>query len=277
MKNLFLIFIVIGIFSSILKSENFDSYFVLLENGKYNYIKDKLPYLKQKFPNSADVLYISGIIEENGEKSLSIFQDVLKKYPNSYLADDAFLKIIEFSYTRGLYNKTIIQSQNMLKKYKDSKHIQNCLNMLLCSYCTVNKIDSAAYYYNIFLEKYPNLNLTFYDSQYQTDFTIIKENELVKTNYTSAENASTNIDDIQENDQQFVLQFGAFSSPTNALFLRNKLKSKGYNAYIKKITGNNGTLTAVRIGFFTTRRKAIKAGKQIKRKEKLEYMVVNSN
>jgi hypothetical protein len=247
----------------------------MVEKGNYEYIRKNLPELKRNHPNDPDVLFLSGLVETQGENAINIFIDFQRKYPKHDKADNAFIKIIEHDYTKGLYNKSITNCSKFMKLYVGSESIENCINVMINSYHAVEKNDSARYYYDKYKKLIPHLNLTYSHSQYKPSLEIIEKKD-VKENFVSYKNQSP-IEFREKSNYKFSLQFGAFTSPTNAKYLSDKLKSKGYNAYTKKIEGKNGPLVAVRIGYFENRKIATNVGKDIKKKEKLDFMIIKTN
>ncbi len=256
-------------------AENFNSYYTMIEKGKYDYVRENLASLKMKHPNEPDVLFLSGLVANNGQDALNIFTDFINKYPDHDKADNAYIKIIEYNYTRGLYNKSIADCETFIEKYQSSERIENCINVLINSYHAVNKKDSAAFYYNKYKRLIPHLNLSYSNSQYKPNLVIV-EKDKQEGNFVSYKNQSP-IQTHHEERMKYSLQFGAFTSPTNATYLKNKLETKGYNAFTKKIEGKNGKLVAVRVGYFESRSIAESVGRQIKKRENLDYMITTNN
>ena len=259
----------------VLMAQTFTSYYTMIEKGKYEYVRKTLPDLRAKYPRDPEILFISGLVEPDGEIAINIFTDFYRKYPKHDKADNAFIKLIEYDYTRGLYNKSISNCATFLKDYGASEHIENCINVLINSYHAVGKNDSAAFYYNKYKKLIPHLNLAYNNSQYKPKVEILEKNSL-SDNYHSYKIKSP-VEMRMPEELKISLQFGAFVSPANAAYLKNKLKSKGYNAYTKKIEGQNGQLVAVRVGYFENRNIAESVGREIKKKEKLDFMIIKAN
>lgn len=246
----------------------------MIDQGKYDYIRDKLPELKKNFAKSPDVLFISGLVEINGKQAINIFTDFYKKYPKHDKADNAFIKIIEYDYTQGLYNKSIRNCNSFIKKYGSSENIETGINILINSFNAIGKQDSANYFYNKYKKVIPHLNLSYDNSQYKPNLEVIKADNK-NVNFVSYENQNPIANDIS--GFKYTLQFGAFTSPTNANYLKDKLSKSGYNAYTKNIQGKNGPLISVRVGYFESRRIAQRVGKKIKKRESLDFMVIKIN
>lgn len=268
------IFYILFAFPIIIFADSFDSYYTMIDQGKYDYVREKLPELQRNFKNSPEVFYISGLIETDGDQAINIFKDFVKKYPNHEKADNAAIKIIEYNYTRGLYNKTIDNCNTFMQQFGTSEYVETCINVLINSYSAVGKHKNAEDTYQKYKKLIPHLNLTYSNSQYKTNLEIIKENNK-KKNFVSYQNTNPVANDLS--NFNYTLQFGAFTSPTNAQFLMDKLNKKGYKAYTKKIEGKNGPLISVRVGYFESKKIAQRMGKSIKKSEDLDFMVIKIN
>ncbi|MBU4444798.1 SPOR domain-containing protein [bacterium] len=253
----------------ILVSQDLTKYYDYVNQDKADLVKLAIPQLIGNYPNNPDVLYLSALVEPEGDKALLIYKDVLSQYPNSNKADNALTKIIEYLYAKGLYKKTITYSKQLIAKYPDSENVGNCVYMLLCSFNVMNKKDSVDYYYAHYLEKYSDLDLQFYDYQsvplYVTGdqfATKVKQVERVK------------LPEQQVSKPKYALQVGAFGNPQNALILKNRLKSYGYDPYVQKIKGSRQDLLSVRVGRYDSRADAAEAGNRLKALHNIDYIVI---
>ncbi len=270
----------IFIFPGFLFSQNLGTLYNFIEKGDLETVRKLIPGLQKKYPNEVSVLYLSAIVEDDGEKALLIYKDVLSQFPNSSYADNALMKIIEYLYIKGLYQKTIKYSRTLTRKYPASEVLGDCVNLMLCSYSVMNKRDSVDYYYGYFLEMYPDLQLQFNDYKYSSQFVVEKYNKEVKketsNQFQKPENKPKTPVKVFPAKPRFSIQVGAYGTTTNAYFLKNKLEAKGYDVFIEKIRPRKKTLLAVRVGSFSNKDEATKFAKEFKRKEKLNYIVVEN-
>ncbi len=72
----------------------------------------------------------------------------------------------------------------------------------------------------------------------------------------------------------WAVQVGSFSNPDNALGLRDKLRKKGYSAFVEKVSTKKGEVYRVRVGPEVRRSKAETLQKELQSKLKLEGLVV---
>jgi len=257
-------------------------YFDMIEKGQTEEVRKALPELQREYPDNAEVLYLSGVVEDDGNKALLIFKDVVSKYPNSIRADDALYQIIQYIYTSGLYHKAIKYSKGLVRRYPESQLINETLGILLCSFSAMQKKDSVEFYYHQYKEKYPDLNFNFKAGKFNSTYIVREEGSAMPVSRTPASPATEDKTPETTRDQQssrsgpfYSIQLGAFGNPSNAYLLKNRLQDKGYEAYTKKV-GKERQLLAVRVGKFDSRTAAKNFGEEFKAREELDYIVVQN-
>lgn len=262
--------------------QDLSRYYELLEKGNRDSVSQSLPDLKKKFPNSPDVLYLSGLCEIDGEKALVVFKDVINKYPQSTRADDAFLKVVEFIYTKGLYNKTVNYAKEMIVNYPNSDLIGKSAHLLLCSFNAMNQKDSVDYYTEYYTKRFPGIQVDFENYSCAPHFTITPNSQTSsslpeasqKSVVRQVETQMAPVKSQTESVGMYALQFGAFLNENNAVALKSKLKSMGYEAYIQPLNLSGKTLLAVRIGSFRDKNEARSVGEKIKSEKQIDFFIV---
>jgi len=270
MRRLLPIFILL--FTSPVFAQSLEQYFNSIEKDQVDQVRQAIPDLIRKYPNNPDVLYLSALVERDGDKALLIYKDVMSQYPNSNRADDALTKIIEYLYTKGLYKKTIDYSKQLIAKYPDSENVANCVYMMLCSFNVMNKKDSVDYYYSYYLRLYPDLKMPFFNYQSVSTY-VTGEKPVAVTTRTAA----PGIVEQKPSGEKWALQVGAFGNSQNALALKNRLSTYGYQPYIQKIKGKSGDLLAVRVGNYESQEEANRAGERLKSLHKIDFIVIKRN
>ncbi|MBN2602114.1 MAG: SPOR domain-containing protein [Candidatus Marinimicrobia bacterium] len=270
MKRLFLV--LLCFFPVLIFTQDLSQYFEYIEKDDINKVRAAIPNLIRKYPNNPDVLYLSALIEPDGDKALLIYKDVMSQYPNSDRADDALTKIIEYLYTKGLYNRTIDYSKQLISKYPESEQIGNCVYMLLSSFNVMNKKDSVDYYYSYYLKRYPKMKMPF--KNYQSAATWITDDKPMETVQPAPEPKPV---EKTVTESKWALQVGAFGNSQNALTLKNRLQSYGYEPYIQKIKSSNTDLLSVRVGKYDSQEAAKAAGDRLKALHKIDYIVIKRN
>jgi len=276
------ILILFLIFPMWLSAQDLSAYYNLLESGERDSVLRAIPAIKAQFPDSPEALYLSGLVEIDGEKALLVYKDVLNKYPESQRADDAFLKVIEFIYTKGLYNKTIKYSRDMIRVYPNSEWIGACVHFLLCSFNAMNRRDSVDFYSDYYARVYPGIQPDFVGYSCAPRLTIATPQKSPVSALLPAPKEtnqqivpSVPIAQIEKKPAgKYALQFGAFSNESNAMALKSRLKSAGLQPFIQPLNLNNKSLLSVRAGSFATKDEAQKVGEKLKREKKIDYVVV---
>ena len=80
--------------------------------------------------------------------------------------------------------------------------------------------------------------------------------------------------DPQAKPQAWAVQVGSFSKKANAMQLRDKLRAKGYKAFVEHVQLPSGSSYRVRIGPYVKRSQAEKIQKSVAGKMKLKGIVV---
>ena len=61
-------------------AQNIDMYISLIDEGQMNSVKEKLPELISKYPNSAGVIYLQALLTKDGMKSLDLYNLIIEKF-----------------------------------------------------------------------------------------------------------------------------------------------------------------------------------------------------
>lgn len=99
-------------------------YLKKIEQGKAEEIKTKLPELKQDYPNSSNILFLEGVLTENAQDAVSVYQKIIEKYPKSAYADAALYRIYSYYFALGLYNTADKNFEKLKKDYPESPYIK---------------------------------------------------------------------------------------------------------------------------------------------------------
>jgi tetratricopeptide (TPR) repeat protein len=131
MKNLFISLIIFSISSgSIAFSQEVDiiPFLKQVEKGEINSVREILPKLKIENPNSANLIFLEGVLTENGQDAVSIYQNFVEKYPDNSFADAALYRIYSYYYALGLYDTASKVLKNLSDKYPESPYIKLALS-----------------------------------------------------------------------------------------------------------------------------------------------------
>jgi tetratricopeptide (TPR) repeat protein len=99
-------------------------YLKQIEQGKSEDVKTKLPELKKDYPKSSNVMFLEGVLTENAQDAVGIYQNVLDKYPKSAFADAALYRIYSYYFALGLYNTADKSLTKLKNDYPESPYIK---------------------------------------------------------------------------------------------------------------------------------------------------------
>lgn len=117
-----LIFLISGTLFS--QEANIIPFLKQIEQGKAEEVKSQLPELKKDFPNSSNVMFLEGVLTENAQDAVSIYQTIVDKYPKSAYADAALYRIYSYYFALGLYNTADKNFERLKKDYPESPYIK---------------------------------------------------------------------------------------------------------------------------------------------------------
>lgn len=116
--------VVLLLFSSFLYSQDIDivPYLKQIESGEIDAVKEKLPELKIKFPGSPAIMFLDGVLTEDGQQAVVIYQRIIEKYPNSKYADAAVYRVFSYFYALGFYEAAEKMRNKLNSEYPESPY-----------------------------------------------------------------------------------------------------------------------------------------------------------
>jgi tetratricopeptide (TPR) repeat protein len=99
-------------------------YLKQIESGKKDDVEELLPDLKNKYPNSPSVMFLEGVLTENGQDAVAIYSKIVNSYPQSKYADASLYRIYSYYYALGLYDAAKNHLNRLKKEYPESPYIK---------------------------------------------------------------------------------------------------------------------------------------------------------
>lgn len=85
-----------------------------IEQGDLQTPKQTLNALKSSNPNDPAVKFLDAVLTEDGNKAVSVYQEIYQNHPNFVYADAALFRVFSYYYAVGSYNK----AEGLLNKLK---------------------------------------------------------------------------------------------------------------------------------------------------------------
>ncbi len=123
-KILFFIFLTLS--STPLYSQDKDivPYLKVIESGAKDSVLQILPELKKSYPNDPSVLFLDGVLTENGQDAVPVYNRIIKDFPKSKYADASVYRLYSYYYSIGLYNTAATFLKKLKKEYPNSPYIK---------------------------------------------------------------------------------------------------------------------------------------------------------
>jgi len=219
---------------------NIIPYLKQIESGKKKEVKTKLQQLIKQYPSNPSVMFLAGVMTENGQDAVAVFKKIVKNYPHSKYADAALYRIYTYYYAIGLYKSAKTFLTKLKREYPNSPYL------------------------NIAEKNIPNRNDT-------TDIEI----NIKKHKGNTSKAVKTTLKDEQH--YRFTIQAGAFSNPGNAIALKKDFIDSGYFSDISVKIVAGATFHVVYVGKFFDRAKAENFLKIINKVYNLNGIIISTN
>ncbi|MBF90033.1 MAG: hypothetical protein CMG75_10380 [Candidatus Marinimicrobia bacterium] len=301
-------------FSSILvslQSQDLSDLFREVETGNIQEVRNIIPDLRSKYPNSDSVAFLAALVKERAEEAIIAYKSIVQNYPDSPYTDDAIAKIGEYLYARGLYTQASREMSRLPREYPTSEHLQRAIDLQINSLLAIGENDSARYYVNRYGIIFPSLDFNYdfssdsplatrplgdtsftplsegmrkaftKSTKYKTDLkpsSVVEDRNLLKDSresFPSSKLVENNTLKSFPVSKPFVVQVGAFGAKNNALRQVQRLEESGFDAEVWPVTVKGKNFFAVQIIRFSTRSKAEAIGRRLKKELNLSYLVVN--
>jgi tetratricopeptide (TPR) repeat protein len=122
--NFIIVFFLLARASSFAQDVDIVPYLKQVERGELDKVKTVFPELKQSYPNSPSVMFLEGILTENGQDAILIYNKIITVYPDSKYADAALYRIYSYYYALGLYETAASYMDRLKKNYPASPYIK---------------------------------------------------------------------------------------------------------------------------------------------------------
>lgn len=99
-------------------------YLKLIESGQKDSVQKMLPDLQKSDPDDPSILYLKGILTENGQDAVPVFNRILTDFPRSKYADASVYRLYSYYYSLGLYKTASVFLDKLKKNYPASPYIK---------------------------------------------------------------------------------------------------------------------------------------------------------
>ena len=124
MKTVIILFILF--LSQFIYSQDVDiiPYLKQIEDGNKKVVEAELPSLIAKNPDSPSIMFLEGVLTNDGNKAVVTYSKVVDKYPKSRYADAALYRVFSFNYAIGDYDKAKKNLDKLKSDYPVSPYLK---------------------------------------------------------------------------------------------------------------------------------------------------------
>jgi cell division protein FtsN len=182
-------------------------------------------------------MFLEGVLTDDGEKAISIYKDLVKKYPQSKYADASLYRICTYYFAVGKYSDVKSNFKKLKKYYPQS----------------------------------PYIKLTERDIP---DEDVTDEKEVNENDKTASDIA---VKPADSKSYKYTIQAGAFTIADNAKSLKSDLENAGYFTTIEDKTVGGASFHIIYVGKFVNQEDAKSFLQKLDKKYNLNGRVVSIN
>lgn len=215
-----------------------------IDKGQADQIKKQLPELVSKYQNTAGIMYLQGRLSSDGIEAVKFYQGVVDNFPKSEWADDALYRIYQYYYSLGLYRTADLKIQQLRKEYPRSEYL-------------TGKPETK-------------------QSEGEEKPVKLPQKEIVTTDSQEIQKPSKVVDQASTSTslEPYTVQVGAFSGIAGAEKQKKLFDDLGYRVEITNKIRNGRSMYLVWIGSFKTLEDARAMVKEIKKKYKIDSLII---
>lgn len=120
---LLLLFVFIGTITLSAQEIDINPYLKEIEKGNI-ITEEELQKLKEEYPNSSSLIFLEGLVSNDGEKALKIYNEFLHDFPESDYADAALFRIYSYHFSVGSYEQADITLQKLKRNFPSSPYLK---------------------------------------------------------------------------------------------------------------------------------------------------------
>lgn len=245
-----------------------------LEKHSKEELKNRLDTIKKKYPNSAALLFLEAFAEEDGDRAVDLYKQLVEKYPDSKFTGSSLLKLAQYYYAVGSYVSARQYVDNLADQFPDSPLVPEA------KYLAARCLIASGYYVSAeeelkeIIKKYSKSPCKNYA---KAELSSLDELAKQDINPPRSESITTDFEQPSENKRgngKYTIQIGAFQDKKNALKQRELYSQKGYLTTIETKYVNKNLLYLVWVGEFETEDQAARFGEVFKNLHGVSFHVV---
>ncbi len=226
----------------------------------------RLGQLSAKYPASPELLYLKAMLVENGATAFKSYSYVYSKFKASRHAPDALMKIAQYNYAKGDYERARVFFTAIVTKYPNAENRRLAQYFAAKTLLAQSKLEAAE----------SELKRVRKKAQDATIISLVKEDlaYIEKLKQASSRPEAQKMKNKSRQKGKYAVQIGAYSRKTNALNQVQYFGNLGYSTEIITYKSSNGMLYRVIIGRYQDEVSARRNGEKFKSIFKKPFRVI---
>lgn len=218
----------------------------LYNEGRFKEAKVKLVKINGNDENVDEILLYRGLLEEDAEKSISFFKEIVVKYPQSDYCDHALYSISQYEFLQGSYKRALSTLKRIMLSFPESKYYRPSCLWIASSYEALKDTTNAVKWYK----------------------------RIGKSDTVMFSIAKEALSRLSRKKSIYSIQIGSFKNRKSAKNLVASFSEKGYDSWLAVTQKEGIKHYKVLIGEFKSKDAALGFSKLFSEKEKIPLWIV---
>ena len=102
----------------------------MITQGKGDDVRKEMPELLKDYPDDPGVMFLNGVLMDDGSKATTIYEQITREYPQSEWADDAQWRIVQFYCLKRDTNRAQRELANFKRNYPLSEFLIHAMDIV---------------------------------------------------------------------------------------------------------------------------------------------------
>jgi len=99
-------------------------YLRFYEGGLVKRIQRDMPLLKDKYPNTPEVIFFEGLFEENAEIAFAKFQEILRNFGDAAVTEHALFRIAQYNFAKKQYYTAKKYYSQLINEFPETAYLK---------------------------------------------------------------------------------------------------------------------------------------------------------
>lgn len=230
----------------------------------------RLDKLIKKYPSSPELIYLRAMLNSNAADAFDDYSQVYSKYKSSYYAPDALMKIAQYNYAKGDYERARVFYSSIVTKYPNAENRWLAQYFAAKTLLAQSKLEAAEAELKQVHKRCRDASLKLLIDEDLSYIETLKQVTRSKKKQALKKNIQPRL-----HIGKYAIQIGSYSNRTNALNQVQYFGKLGYATEIITHKTRNNLYYRVIIGRYESKKSARINGDKFKSIFKKPYRIIH--